>query len=131
MKYYTVGRLELKKTLKSHKGLGLKEQYRNTHTSAQLSIRICSDGSYSEKTDDGWEIYPSMRSSCHRSFSTKQEASEYEINKIEYFREYGIFLRSKRSNKSLPDAWDDLTSFVWSKRNSWKRNSKRSSQYYK
>lgn len=130
MKYYLCTRLQLKKQLKSHKGMKLKEQYRGSHTKVTLTTYI-GDGCIKEVMDDDWEIYPQMRSHTHRHFSTKQEASMYQMHELEYCREYGYFLRAKRSSSNLPNAWDDLPNHNWDLKRCWKHNSKRSKQYYK
>ncbi|PKG40446.1 hypothetical protein CXF74_02325 [Psychromonas sp. Urea-02u-13] len=76
-----------------------------------------------------WEIYPSIRSGTHKSFSTKQEKSFYFIHLIET-RGYPIKLRAARG-RVLPDPWDDYPSIVSELSRSWKHNSKRCKQYYK
>lgn len=131
MKYYLTARLNLSKQLKSHCGMKLKEQYRNTYTETSVDIYISDDGSVKEVMNDGWEIYPKMRNQSHRHFSTKQEASTHQMHKLEYCHEYGYFLRAKRSSGNLPSTRDDLPAYSWSLKRCWKSNSKRSKQHYK
>lgn len=64
-----------------------------------------------------------------RRFSTKQEKSCSQMHEIEY-KEFGFKVRCRR-NSHLIDAWEDLPSFVYRGERDWKRNSKRSHQYFR
>lgn len=77
------------------------------------------------------EQYPNLRSYYFRNFSTKQEKSLSILHSLEC-KEMGVKvkIRSKRG-KALPDSWDDFKATFHYVKNSWKHNSKRSSQQYK
>ncbi|MGR5366959.1 hypothetical protein [Photobacterium damselae] len=131
MTYSRVSCTELKKQLKSHKGKMLKEQFRDTHTSTHKYVFSDAKGNLVSEVSDGWEIYPKMRNQSFRRFSTKQECSAFQMHALEYHREYGHFLRLKRSDNSLPNAYDELPSSNLKLKQCWKNNSKRMNQYYK
>lgn len=77
----------------------------------------------------GSVVYPIVRSSGHKHFSTKQEKSFYFLHQIECYG-YPIKLRAARG-RALADPWDDYPSQVDDVAKSWKHNSKRRSQYYR
>jgi len=82
-----------------------------------------------QRTKYIWVIYPNIRNSVFRHFSTKQEKSFYFLHLIEY-QDYPLKLRLARG-KGLADPWDDLPTSVYAVAKSWKHNSKRKQQYYK
>ena len=75
------------------------------------------------------EIYPNVRSSRFKKFSTLQERSFYFMHRIEY-KDYPLKFRVARGT-GLPYIWDDLPAYVYDVAKSWKHNSKRKNQYYK
>ncbi len=74
-------------------------------------------------------IYPNVKSSMHKKFSTQQERSFYFLHIIEY-KDYPLKIRVARG-KGLPQPWDDYPAFVYDVAKSWKHNSKRANQYYR
>lgn len=93
----------------------LKHQYRQSIQSA--------------RHDYFWEIYPNVRSSVFKKFSTHQERSFYFLHSIEY-KDYPLRLRVARGT-GLPHVWDDFPTYVYDVAKSWKHNSKRKNQYYR
>lgn len=74
-------------------------------------------------------IYPNVRSSVYKIFSTKQEKSTYFSNMIEY-KHYKLKIRAKRG-KNIKSLWSyTKLSNVYRNAKSWKHNSKRKKQYY-
>ena len=100
----------------------LKEQYRNSYIESYY--RAWADETFEYK------IYPNVRSSCHRQFSTLQERAFFEQHENE-LSEYGFNIRRRRSKSTLPNSWDDLPSYVYKNAKSWKSSTKRRKQYYK
>lgn len=80
---------------------------------------------------DEYEMYPNARSYMHRSFSTKQERSLFQMHEHEYCKEYKLHLRRRRSSSMLPSSWDDLYCGMYDVEKSWKHSTKRKTQYYK
>lgn len=76
-----------------------------------------------------WEVYPSIRSSIHKHFSTRQEKSYFFLHLIEC-KGYPVKLRAARG-RALANPWDDYPSSVYDIAKSWKHNSKRRKQHYK
>ena len=76
----------------------------------------------STRHDYFWEIYPNVRSSVFKKFSTHQERSFYFLHRIEY-KDYPLKLRVARGT-GLPHDWDDLPTYVYDVAKSWKHNSK-------
>jgi hypothetical protein len=100
----------------------IKEQYRNSYI--EHYTRYFCD----EMLDR--EIFPNIKSGVHKKFSNIQEKSFFELHENE-LKEYGFSIRRRRSNKSLPDCWDDYPSYVYKNKKSWKKSTKRCNQYYK
>lgn len=74
-------------------------------------------------------IYPHVRSSVYKIFSTKQEKSAYFLHMIEY-KHYKLQIRPKRG-KNIKSLWGyTKLSNVYRNAKSWKHNSKRKKQYY-
>ena len=84
---------------------------------------------HSNPHDYFWQIYPNVRSSMFKEFSTHQERSFYFLHVIEY-KNYPLKIRVARG-AGLPHVWDDYTSYVYKVAKSWKHNSRRQHQYYK
>lgn len=84
---------------------------------------------HSTRHDYFWEIYPNVRSSVFKKFSTYQERNFYCLHRIEY-KDFPLKLRVARGS-GLPDDWDDLPTYVYGVAKSWKHNSKRKHQYYR
>ena len=84
---------------------------------------------HSNPHDYFWQIYPNVRSSMFKEFSTHQERSFYFLHVIEY-KNYPLKLRVARG-PGLAEAWDDLPAYVYKVAKSWKHNSRRQHQYYK
>ncbi len=97
----------------------LKSQYRHSQ------VNVVKLGS---KTTI-WIVYASLRSVCHKHFSTKQEKSFYFLHKIDCCG-FPIKLRAARG-RVLADPWNDYPSSVAHVAKSWKHNSKRRKQYYR
>ena len=74
-------------------------------------------------------IYPNVRSSILKKFSTHQERSFYFLHRIEY-KSYSLKIRVARGT-GLAQVWDEFTTYVYKVAKSWKHNSKRAHQYYK
>lgn len=74
-------------------------------------------------------FYYKRRDYYHRSFSTKQERSLYQLHLAEY-RNSKLKLRARRGN-ALPDDWDDLNSSLHKKNKSWKTSSRRKHQWFR
>lgn len=104
----------------SNKYKKLKKQYRNSYIKECFFIGYLMDN----------EIYPNMRNNSFKNFSTKQESSFFLLHENEN-KEYNIKLRRRRSDKNLPNSWDDYPSYTYKLGKSWKHNSKRVKQYYK
>ena len=79
--------------------------------------------------NDYFYIYPNVRSSMFKEFSTHQERSFYFLHVIEY-KNYPLKIRVARG-AGLPHVWDDFPSYVYKVAKSWKHNSRRQHQYYK
>lgn len=73
--------------------------------------------------------YYKRRDYYHRSFSTKQERSLYQLHLAEY-RNSKLRLRARRGN-ALPDDWDDLPSSMSKKNKSWKTSTRRKHQWFR
>lgn len=74
--------------------------------------------------------YKYLRNSCHKRFSTLNEAKQAFGNKEdEYRRLYKI--RGKRTRGGLPNPWDDYPSYCYDLAKCWKHNSKRKNQWYR
>lgn len=117
----TVYKIKINKRYRNKK---IKEQFRNSYIeTASYSIGMNNMNEY--------EVFPNLISGCHKHFSTKQEKSLYEMHQYEYFKEYNLKLRGKRSKRNLADPWDDYPSFVYDSLKSWKHSTKRKKQYYK
>lgn len=84
---------------------------------------------HSNPHDYFWQIYPNVRSSMFKEFSTHQERSFYLLHVIEY-KNYPLKIRVARG-AGLPHVWDDFPSYVYKVAKSWKHNSRRQHQYYK
>lgn len=97
----------------------IKQQYRNSYKSESFFLK-----------DYYFDIYPNVRSGCHKKFSKQQEKSHFQMHSLEYKREYGLKIRGKRAG-GLAECWDDYPSYVCEMGKSWKHNSKRKTQYYK
>lgn len=65
----------------------------------------------STRHDYFWKIYPNVRSSVFKKFSTHQERSFYFLHRIEY-KDYPLKLRVARGT-GLPHVWDDLPTYVY------------------
>lgn len=78
---------------------------------------------------DSWFVYPFLRSSLHKHFSTKQEKSYFYLHHAEY-KEYPLKLRAARG-KLLINPWADLPTHAYALGKSWKHNSRRKHQYYR
>lgn len=76
-----------------------------------------------------WQIYPNVRSSYFKQFSTHQERSFYFLHMVEY-KDYPLKIRVARG-AGLPHVWDDFLTYVYKVAKSWKHNSRRAHQYYK
>lgn len=74
-------------------------------------------------------IYPNLRSSIIKKFSTIQEKAAYFQHSIEC-KQWKVKLRAKRG-KSLATVNDDLKTSAYDLAKSWKHNSKRKHQHYK
>lgn len=72
---------------------------------------------------------PAFQGHIFRSFSTKQERSRAQLDKIEY-AEYKIRFRPRRC-EGLRNSWDDVTCALYFTQKCWKHNSKRRKQYYR
>lgn len=129
MKHF-VSKRPLKQIIKTNiNNKKLKQQYKNARIIRNLCIM--NDGYIDINSIFSYEDRPNLRNSVCRNFSTKQESSVNMLHDVEYSREYGKFLRSKRSFSSLANANDDLVSGVYAVEKCWKNNSKRPNQYYK
>ena len=84
---------------------------------------------HSNPHDYFWQIYPNVRSSMFKEFSTHQERSFYFLHVIEY-KNYPLKIRVARG-AGLPHVWDVFPSYVYKVAKSWKHNSRRQHQYYK
>ena len=84
---------------------------------------------HSNPHDYFWQIYPNVRSSMFKEFSTHQERSFYFLHVIEY-KNYPLKIRVARG-AGLRHVWDDFPSYVYKVAKSWKHNSRRQHQYYK
>ena len=60
----------------------------------------------STRHDYLWKVYPNVRSSIFKKFSTQQERSFYFLHRIEY-KSYSLKIRVARG-AGLPQVWDDL-----------------------
>ena len=100
----------------------LKNQYKNS--------KIRTYTRWSNGNIEEYEIFPSVRSCVHKNFSTKQEKSYFIMHENEY-KKYGLKLRRRRSPSNLVDSWDDLVTYVYKNKKSWKQGTKRRNQYYK
>ena len=81
--------------------------------------------------DHRWMVYPYLKSSAFRRFSTKQEKSYYFLHRLEYKDSiYPLKLRAARG-KQLISNWDDLPVTAYELAKSWKHNSRRKSQYFR
>jgi hypothetical protein len=108
--------------MSKNKYIRLKKQYLHSKTKIYIS-RFNGEV-------DSWEVFPDIRSQCHKKISSKQEKSFFIQHENEY-KEYGLKLRRRRSANNLFDSWDDLPSYVYKNRKSWKQSTKRKNQYYK
>ncbi len=111
---------------KKHKNQKLKKQFKNSYLEI-YDIKIL-DKDIIERT---YKNYPNLRDYMFRHLSTKQERSLYLMHEHEYFKEYNLKLRKKRSARQLPTEYDDIRSFVKKSSASWKHSTKRRTQYYK